>query len=460
MVAGECHPRCGHPLGHPVAPVGAPPDNGKVEANLSGRGVMAPALLPPPGTDVLAGRFELGDPIASGGSGVVWRAWDNRLDRPCAAKLLRRRDAGELLRFAREQSVRLSHAHVLTPYTWAAEDDYVLIASELVEGGSLAGLVGDYGPLAEPTVAALLLQLLDALAHVHECGLIHRDVKPANILLRATGTGPLHVLLADFGLALRPDDARLTEHGMVIGTPGYLPPEVLRDTSVPAPAHDLYALGRLAGALLTAVEPDPGGDAADLSTVHDTVLRRAVEAFSAPELRVRPRSAEQARDLLRGAAVDPRPRSAEGELIDIVNQLPALGWMRPLPDGPTNSSVPRRAVESGTAIVAERHPVRARIGVLVPAAVVVAAVGAVLAIALTAGTDKPGTGPFGTSTPTTTAPGRGTAGLNTPPTGVVATGPVVAPGDPCTWQQQNDKVASAGRTVTCTLADGRYHWSG
>ncbi|HEU5266540.1 MAG TPA: hypothetical protein VFU35_07555, partial [Jatrophihabitans sp.] len=74
-------------------------------------------------TDVIAGRFALCDPIARGGSGVVWRAYDRKLQRLCAAKVLRRRDAGELLRFVREQSVRIAHPHVLTPYSWAAEDE-------------------------------------------------------------------------------------------------------------------------------------------------------------------------------------------------------------------------------------------------------------------------------------------------------------------------------------------------
>ena len=106
--------------------------------------------------------------------------------------MLRRRDAGDLLRFVREQSVRLSHPHVLTPYSWAAEDSHVAIASDLVDGGSLATLLGDYGALDEKTVAVLLDQLLAALDAVHGAGLVHRDVKPANVLLRASGTGPVH----------------------------------------------------------------------------------------------------------------------------------------------------------------------------------------------------------------------------------------------------------------------------
>ena len=137
--------------------------------------------------DVIAGRFALCDPIGSGGSGTVWRAFDRKLDKYCAAKVLRQRDAGDLLRFVREQSVRLDHPHIVSPYSWVAEDDTVLIASQLMTGGSLHNLIGDYGPLAEDTVLTVLRQVLSALRAMHDAELIHRDVKPANLLLQATG---------------------------------------------------------------------------------------------------------------------------------------------------------------------------------------------------------------------------------------------------------------------------------
>ena len=152
--------------------------------------------------DVIAGRFALCDPIGSGGSGTVWRAFDEKRRGYCAAKLLRQRDAGDLLRFVREQSVRLDHPHIVSPYSWVAEDGTVLIASELMTGGSLHTLIGDFGPLAESTVATVLRQVLSGLQAVHDAELIHRDVKPANLLLRATGDGPLHVVLTDFGLTI------------------------------------------------------------------------------------------------------------------------------------------------------------------------------------------------------------------------------------------------------------------
>ena len=112
-------------------------------------------------SDVIAGRFALCDPLASGGTGTVWRAWDTRENRYCAAKVLRQRDSGDLVRFTREQGVRLAHAHLLTPYSWVAEDSHVLIASELATGGSLSTLLGDWGALSAPTVADVRGGVLD-----------------------------------------------------------------------------------------------------------------------------------------------------------------------------------------------------------------------------------------------------------------------------------------------------------
>ena len=165
-----------------------------------------------------AGRYTLVDHLGDGGAGSVWRAWDARRGQYVAAKLLRQRDAGALLRFVREQSLRVAHPHVVPPTGWAAEDDDVLLTMELVRGGSVATLLGDHHRLPPATVAVLLDQLLDALDAVHAAGVVHRDVKPANLLLEPTGTAPPFLRLADFGIAAHRDDARLTATGYVVGT--------------------------------------------------------------------------------------------------------------------------------------------------------------------------------------------------------------------------------------------------
>ncbi|UNO40973.1 serine/threonine-protein kinase [Streptomyces sp. MST-110588] len=205
--------------------------------------------------EVFAGRYELIDPIGRGGVGAVWRAWDGRRRRYVAAKVLQQSDAHALLRFVREQALRIDHPHVLAPASWAADDDKVLFTMDLVNGGSLAHLVGDYGPLPPRFVCTLLDQLLAGLTAVHAEGVVHRDIKPANILLEATGTGRPHLRLSDFGISMRKGEPRLTEANYVVGTPGYFAPEQLTGAEPDFPA-DLFAVGLVALYLLTGNKPD------------------------------------------------------------------------------------------------------------------------------------------------------------------------------------------------------------
>ncbi|MEU0720219.1 serine/threonine-protein kinase [Streptomyces lavendulocolor] len=205
--------------------------------------------------EVFAGRYELIDPIGRGGVGAVWRAWDHRRRRYVAAKVLQQSDAHALLRFVREQALRIDHPHVLAPASWAADDDKVLFTMDLVTGGSLAHVIGDYGPLPPRFVCTLLDQLLSGLAAVHAEGVVHRDIKPANILLEATGTGRPHLRLSDFGISMRKGEPRLTETNYVVGTPGYFAPEQMMGAEPDFPA-DLFAVGLVALYLLEGRKPD------------------------------------------------------------------------------------------------------------------------------------------------------------------------------------------------------------
>ncbi|MGW7292886.1 serine/threonine-protein kinase [Streptomyces xiamenensis] len=205
--------------------------------------------------EVLAARYELVDPIGRGGAGEVWRAWDLRRGRYVAVKVLQQSDAHTLLRFVREQAVRIDHPHVLAPTGWAADDDQVLFAMDLVAGGSLSHLIADHGPLPPRFVCRLLDQLLAGLQAVHDEDIIHRDIKPANILLEATGTGRPRLRLSDFGISMRKGEARLTETNFVVGTPGYFAPEQLLGAD-PDTRADLYAVGLVALYLLTGAKPD------------------------------------------------------------------------------------------------------------------------------------------------------------------------------------------------------------
>ncbi|GAA3188802.1 MULTISPECIES: serine/threonine-protein kinase [Streptomyces] len=205
--------------------------------------------------EIFAGRYELVDPVGRGGVGAVWRAWDHRRRRYVAAKVLQQSDAHTLLRFVREQALRIDHPHVLAPASWAADDAKVLFTMDLVHGGSLAHLIGDYGPLPPRYVCTLLDQLLAGLTAVHDEGVVHRDIKPANILLEATGTGRPHLRLSDFGIAMRKGEPRLTETNYVVGTPGYFAPEQMLGAEPDFPA-DLFAVGLVALYLITGTKPD------------------------------------------------------------------------------------------------------------------------------------------------------------------------------------------------------------
>ncbi|EAP97460.1 putative serine/threonine protein kinase [Janibacter sp. HTCC2649] len=204
--------------------------------------------------EVFAGRYELLDPLGEGGMGTVWRVWDSREERMVAAKVLRQSDAVSLLRFVREQAFRVVHPHVLTPLGWAGEDDRVLFTMPVVEGGSVASLIGDHGPLPPRLVAEILRQLSGALDAVHAAGILHRDVKPANVLLAATGADRPHAFLTDFGIAIELDGVRLTQTGQWSGTPSYSAPESQLGAE-PDPTADLYAVGQVGIAMLTGERP-------------------------------------------------------------------------------------------------------------------------------------------------------------------------------------------------------------
>ncbi len=289
--------------------------------------------------------------------GAVWRAWDHRRRRYVAAKVLQQRDAHSLLRFVREQALRIDHPHVLAPASWAADDDKVLFTMDLVAGGSLVHLVGDYGPLPPAFVCTLLDQLLSGLAAVHAEDVVHRDVKPANVLLEATGTGRPRLRLSDFGIAMRLGEPRLTETNLVVGTPGYLAPEQMLGAEPDFPA-DLFAVGLVALYLLEGAKPDAKA-LVQYFLEHGTPgapkgvpepLWQVVASLLQPDPADRFRTATGARKALAAAAeLLPEP-GPDDEIIEIFDQLgplpPGFG-----PDGPLRqaSGVAAELVPGGVA---------------------------------------------------------------------------------------------------------------
>ncbi|WP_329337066.1 serine/threonine protein kinase [Streptomyces sp. NBC_00663] len=295
--------------------------------------------------EVFAGRYELVDPIGRGGVGAVWRAWDHRRRRYVAAKVLQQSDAHSLLRFVREQALRIDHPHVLAPASWAADDDKVLFTMDLVGGGSLVHLVGDYGPLPPSFVCTLVDQLLSGLAAVHAEDVVHRDVKPANLLLEATGTGRPRLRLSDFGIAMRLGEPRLTETNLVVGTPGYISPEQMMGSEPDFPA-DLFAVGLVALYLLEGARPDSKA-LVQYFAAHGTPsapkgipepLWQVVATLLQPDPQARFRTATGARKAL-ASAVELLPEPGpDDELIEIFDQLgplpPGFGPEGPLKQAP------------------------------------------------------------------------------------------------------------------------------
>ena len=204
---------------------------------------------------LLAGRYRLGESIGRGGMGQVWRAHDELLNRDVAVKELTAAqyasDNDRRILFARTQTearaaARINHPAVVTIHDVLEHDDRPWIVMELVEGTSLADAVRDSGPLEVPQAARVGLWVLRALRAAHAAGVLHRDVKPGNVLLADDG----RVLLTDFGIAYMEGDTTLTKTGEIVGSVDYLAPERVHGAD-PEPACDLWALG---ATLFTAVD--------------------------------------------------------------------------------------------------------------------------------------------------------------------------------------------------------------
>ncbi|WBQ01959.1 serine/threonine-protein kinase [Kribbella sp. CA-293567] len=411
--------------------------------------------------DVFAGRFELIDPIGSGGTGTVWRAWDRRLGRICAAKVLRQRHAGAMLRFVREQGLRLDHPNVLSPYGWVAEDDQALLAMDLLGGGDVSSLVADFGALPERYTAELLAQLLSALEQVHAAGLVHRDVKPSNLLLETTGTGLPVLRLSDFGIALSLTEPRLTQHGAVVGTPGYVAPEALAGKP-PSIKQDLYAAGVTGWQLLTGEEPPAAGPLPERPAGSRGVVWDVVEALTRTAPDERPPSARAALAGLEPVlATELRVpvHTADGELIEVFDQLPELPaayHTRAEPPAPPAQPVVRPPSRD----VHAPWPRRRRLVLAVAGVVGLLAAGTAGALAL----NRPPDGDSSTPPSNSPKPPSTSGTLSPPPT--VPTGPVtpvpnpqVTVGAACGWQEVGGiETTTDGTRVECRQSGSSYRW--
>jgi len=198
-------------------------------------------------TRVIGGRYVVLGELGRGGMGIVWRAEDRTTGRQVAVKELhlpqglspadRLRFRERLLREARNAG-RLDDPGIVTVHDVITDDGVDHIVMELIEARTLSEVVTDDGPLDERSAVAVAQQLLAALNTAHAAGVVHRDVKPSNVMLGSGG----RVKLTDFGIAQAADDPRLTTTGSLIGSPGYMAPERLEGVDA-SPASDLWALG-------------------------------------------------------------------------------------------------------------------------------------------------------------------------------------------------------------------------
>ncbi|HYH30752.1 MAG TPA: serine/threonine-protein kinase [Pseudonocardia sp.] len=205
---------------------------------------------------VVAGRYELGPVLGSGSSAVVYRARDLQRGDLVAIKCFRPGASEHDLRQQRQEMTALAHLDhpgLVRLHDGGSEDGAPFVVTDLVEGPTLAERIAAGPPLAPGAVRRLGAQLADALAHVHAAGIVHRDVKPANVLL-GDGTRPR---LADFGICRALDATTATANGCVVGTAAYLAPEQVRGELV-GPPTDVYALGLVLLESLTGRREFPG----------------------------------------------------------------------------------------------------------------------------------------------------------------------------------------------------------
>ncbi|MEW2133385.1 serine/threonine-protein kinase [Streptomyces sp. NPDC005435] len=263
---------------------------------------------------LLAGRYRLGDVLGRGGMGTVWRAEDETLGRTVAVKELRfpsnideeekRRLITRTLREAKAIA-RIRNNSAVTVFDVVDEDDRPWIVMELVEGKSLAEVIREDGVLEPRRAAEVGLAVLDVLRSAHREGILHRDVKPSNVLIADDG----RVVLTDFGIAQVEGDPSITSTGMLVGAPSYISPERARGHK-PGPAADLWSLG---GLLYAAVEGSPPYDKGSAIATLTAVMTETLDE---------PKNAGPLRDVIYGLLTkDPAQRLDDAGARALLNDV-------------------------------------------------------------------------------------------------------------------------------------------
>ncbi|MEV4435417.1 serine/threonine-protein kinase [Streptomyces sp. NPDC049585] len=359
---------------------------------------------------LIAGRYRLGEPLGRGGMGEVWSGQDEVLDRQVAVKLLLADDgdesAAQRFRMEAQTAARLNHPHVVAVYDFGEWDGRFYLVMELVQGPSLAGELSVRRTLSPERVAGLAAQAASGLAAAHRQGVVHRDVKPGNLMVDASA-GTLKI--GDFGIARFVDEtsAGLTRAGQIVGTSTYLAPERALGRTA-GPESDVYALGCVLYHLLMGGPPFWDDNPTTLLYMHvdsppepprnhRPEIPQAFEAYllrmlaKAPEDRP---TAQEVADFFAGPAWRDRPRTFAPTAPSVPARPPAPPAAAPAPAAaavgvPGVPSVPaamRRETTTTYALPSARRPVAAprRSGVLLGAVagVVVFVVAALIGAAL------------------------------------------------------------------------------
>jgi serine/threonine-protein kinase len=361
--------------------------------------------------NLLAGRYRVVKRLGAGGMASVFLAEDQRLSRKVAIKRMHAESPDEVAkRFQREAHLgaSLNHPNIVSVFDIDTDDENVLIVMEHVAGGTLKDALAR-GPLPREAAFRVLEDVASALDYAHEHGVVHRDVKPANVLLDESGRAKL----ADLGIATAAEVTKVTRTGSVLGTAAYMAPERL-DGHAGGPAADVYGLATMAYEMLTGHKARQGRSAVEIA--------HAVMGEPPPDLRVHvPDAPERAADVLaRGMARDPaeRPASAGALVRELSDAFAGLPEREPTA---ATAPLPRRAASPPP------QPSRRWLGPALAAAALLIGVVAVLLLT-SGGGDKAGSGGAKRS-----ATGQPTA-PQTPKQTATATSapapPAAAPGSP------------------------------
>ena len=363
----------------------------------------------------LLGRYAMKERLASGGMGAVWRALDEKLGRDVAVKVLNENLAHderfvEWFRREARSVAGMTHPNIATVFDFGEDQSRYFIVMELVEGKDLARILREGGPLSPERTVRIGTQICAALAQAHGAGVVHRDIKPGNVIIARDDTAKV----TDFGIARATGDSTLTGTGSVLGTAQYISPEQASGAVV-GPTSDIYSLGIVVYEMLTGTVPFTGDSAIAVAMRH---MNEEVPAPSALSDRV-PRALDEV--VARATARSPEERwpdagSMQAALLTAADEAStapvdgaAAGWGAGKATTATEptSVMTSPALSPVRAVAPLRAPNILRIGIV--ALGVLAAIALVLLLVRAIDTDKSrardsGAGTRGGAEPTSTAP--------------------------------------------------------